>query len=813
MSFSFLGGTITQTGTDTDLSGLSGIAGVTTYSTTDRRTFYMCDATITKLDISGTLSYDPDYETLSFVHDTANEAVAVTSGGIFTIGVLTTINGIDRYSTGDALFIPDTDGSISTESALVVKNGGTFVMNGGTIYHGNANGVQSGGSVTINKGRFVNTADETQNTQYFRIEGASTDMEVYDVEIDSLRPSTSVPILFALNGIDQFSGTLKACAIQNKTGAHTGALVLKNIVFSQNVAPIDFLITGITTTTSSQATEITNVDIGSNFRFDFNLTNGTNTAHLALFQEVDFTVKDTSNTNIEGAKVCLKTTDSGNRVNAGTNTKFINNRDFTGSTYDLYEADTDSSGNSGIFTVLTGRIWDDDTGAENIEYDLYSKSQVAGTEDFDFKFISYLHNYAAQEVILKSAIPLSFNQILTDDTIITEQDKATVAAYTTQETPYKAYDQLKSILVDNYAGETNTIATRSENTLNAGAYDVAIDGTGSGSVTFDGTTITLNASTFTGNITTTGAVTLLNGAVVVGTIIDSTANSSLTFSGIDSWIVYPTEVDRDANTNSLGSGLVLENYRFNFVASTIYYLRLTTGEDTIFKPVTPLNSGETEVALTIAGLLTVIPTLIDQAVTNSLDGTDLPGTTALAVRSELTTELARLDVAVSTRNDKDQADARQVILIAKHDATKASLDGKPALAQIEASTIIAKEATLVTRATPSDVANALADYDAPTKTEMDSAFTEIKGAGWSTETLKDIRDNAGGGLDEGELHTALDSYTNKNNWKATGFATPTNVTDARDAVIVEVNANEEKIDAIPTAAQIATEILDNNNTV
>jgi len=37
---------------------------------------------------------------------------------------------------------------------------------------------------------------------------------------------------------------------------------------------------------------------------------------------------------------------------------------------------------------------------------------------------------------------------------------------------------------------------------------------------------------------------------------------------------------------------------------------------------------------------------------------------------------------------------------------------------------------------------ALSDYDAPTKTEMDTAFTEIKGATWSasTDTLEHIRD-------------------------------------------------------------------------
>jgi hypothetical protein len=55
--------------------------------------------------------------------------------------------------------------------------------------------------------------------------------------------------------------------------------------------------------------------------------------------------------------------------------------------------------------------------------------------------------------------------------------------------------------------------------------------------------------------------------------------------------------------------------------------------------------------------------------------------------------------------------------------------------------------------------------DPASSTEIGSAFTEIKGAGWTTETLKDIRDNSGG-LDESALHTALDSYTNKDDWKA-----------------------------------------------
>lgn len=61
-----------------------------------------------------------------------------------------------------------------------------------------------------------------------------------------------------------------------------------------------------------------------------------------------------------------------------------------------------------------------------------------------------------------------------------------------------------------------------------------------------------------------------------------------------------------------------------------------------------------------------------------------------------------------------------------------------------------------------DVAAQLTAYDAPTKTEMDAAFTEIKGAGWSTETLKDIRDNAGADastIADAVLDEALSGHT------------------------------------------------------
>ena len=48
----------------------------------------------------------------------------------------------------------------------------------------------------------------------------------------------------------------------------------------------------------------------------------------------------------------------------------------------------------------------------------------------------------------------------------------------------------------------------------------------------------------------------------------------------------------------------------------------------------------------------------------------------------------------------------------------------------------------------SEVTDAFTAYDPPTKTEMDAAFTEIKGSGWSssTDTLEDIKDASGSGI-------------------------------------------------------------------
>ena len=67
MSFSEpLNGTITQTGSDSDLSGLSGNSGVT-ITTDEGMTYY--DFGVNRLSVKGGLKIDPESEVAIFQHD------------------------------------------------------------------------------------------------------------------------------------------------------------------------------------------------------------------------------------------------------------------------------------------------------------------------------------------------------------------------------------------------------------------------------------------------------------------------------------------------------------------------------------------------------------------------------------------------------------------------------------------------------------------------------------------------------------------------------------------------------------------------
>ncbi|NRA81991.1 MAG: hypothetical protein HRU18_27665 [Pseudoalteromonas sp.] len=101
------------------------------------------------------------------------------------------------------------------------------------------------------------------------------------------------------------------------------------------------------------------------------------------------------------------------------------------------------------------------------------------------------------------------------------------------------------------------------------------------------------------------------------------------------------------------------------------------------------------------------------------------------------------------------------------------------------------------------VDQALSDYDAPTKSELDSAFTEIKGAGWTSETLKDIRDNLGtGGTTPADVYNYFVASNREDVFKAdiSALALEATVNALNDLSSADVTA------AVPTVNEIAVAV-------
>ncbi len=146
-------------------------------------------------------------------------------------------------------------------------------------------------------------------------------------------------------------------------------------------------------------------------------------------------------------------------------------------------------------------------------------------------------------------------------------------------------------------------------TVPVGTYTKIVFDT-AGSYNLSGSTVSEieNVSGGALSITTDSAIATITdtGGGSVTTVLDSV----LTFSDITSWQVYSSSADRSAETGALDSGTVSDDYNFQYVAATTYYLRLVVGSDILLKDVTPTSAGSLEVDLSTAALLIALNSAI-----------------------------------------------------------------------------------------------------------------------------------------------------------------------------------------------------------
>ena len=707
MAFSLSGSTITQTGTDTDLSGLSGITGVTSLqvgSGVDLATTYKIDGL--RLQVNGTLSLGVgQIEILAFEDNVPDNTLNVGGSGELTIGEIIQDSGATRSTHPQSgIYFAKRYGRHWTGNA--VDNSGTInwygLISGRTApLRTNAGGVWNIQGATW-QAREVCSSFNVQSL-FFHQEG--------EVNINGFKLVGRVSFNRVVNGVvNSFNDvqTINSGGIGQNQNSQS-PFVLEGYNPKGNVIDLGFW------AGQSQVRGIisNNSPVGVNQILGGIDASGATIGWIETRQDLILDYKDLSGTSINNVAYYFTDTDNGNRGAVISNNPNNRNLNYLGTDGLTYGADRIYSGvangQSANISVLTSVLAAEGSGLVRVGYDTGSQridrrtlSDVQGSfenpSDFNINSVSYNHLIlqVAQNIVNDEALTLPLT--LFSDTLITEQDKTITDAYTEIETLDKLYDRAKSWKVDSANVEVPTISTllftaNGMELVMPTDYDLVIDYTATDVIAVNSITkvITIKASALgvgtkftTLKSQGTGTISVANSETINVGFIDANGDSFLKFVGIDSWEVFSDS----ARTTSLATGT--GNYRFNFSSGTSYYLDLVVSGETIQKTVTPSASGETEVSLSTAGLLTAL-----QSQVNGLN-----------------------DISESEVN-----------------------------AQVD---------------------QALSDYDAPTKAEMDAKIDSLNNtsAAQVVSAMQVVSADFKDKNTSTEIHSALDSYSNKNDYKA-----------------------------------------------
>jgi hypothetical protein len=501
MSFSEASNKITQTGTDTDLSGLNGVTGVTTTVRGNHTTYTIASTHF--LEVQGTLSIDPAYETLQLMKQAINAGSGhpLTVTGTLNLGVKTTANGKDKYSVGVGIDLPNenTSGQMYNFFGISFSGSSTFLWNGGIIRTTATLRTANGATVTVNSGIFYNLAKESANTSQFRIEStnstADSKINIYDLTFDG---ETFESRIFTKSGWNTGIFKFKKGGFQSYNSPFP-PLTFENFDTSPNIHGFDII--NVTRTQSSGET-ITIKGFSDRLRVELDAGRN-NFMYLKCVRPLSLVVEDLNGSELTYSYYA-KDLDSGNRALGPKSQDDRSDKIYSG-------------------VNQTGNL-DEDVLVEVINYinkTITTDSRTNSNSEVPFSIIAYNQTITDFAEGLVGLDTLQSTIKMTPDQVVSEASKATVDGYTLIDTPQKFYDIAKSYLVDNYAGEASPLVSRDGSTIDAGSYDVVVDASAGSTFAISGNTLTIKATTFTGNILTSGTATLLNDAEVIGTFKDS----------------------------------------------------------------------------------------------------------------------------------------------------------------------------------------------------------------------------------------------------------------------------------------------------
>jgi len=565
---------ITQTGTDTSLTNLTGIPGVTTSPSISGTIWTITSASLV---VTGALTINRLFNRLRFLNSnsllTASTTQSVFSiSGTFNNSIAQTTGGYSFHSPNYSILFEGAPTGSSSVGNLIGTTAASISVFEGNIEFNLAVGTSPltfilEGNTTVQYGAFINASVTGQNVQF------TTQLDASTLTINNWAGyGCGLRVLGNTTNINNYISVGAAGAVNNASGN-----AVNNPIY---VGLQDFGNAPAFRTVNNSLKYFQLLNFVSNKSSAALATNNIGTSSLnsqiLLTNSLVVTAQDSVGV-VQDMKLWAKDSNNGSRCSAnygaGLGFEIATTGDLT------YTGTTSASGTFTFPSIISAIFWQPTNGTSSTLTTDWRGNGGATSQNLVFYSCSYKHNLAQQTpdlyafnsttglyntIAAKNAIYL-----LLTDTAITQTTMATVAAYTTLDTAQQFYDYAKYYLWTNFVGQTATYVTRAINTINAGSYNVIIDATAVTPFVFAGSTITAKSSTFTGSLTTSGAVTLANGAVFSNNTVtanvaqatptnltDVTINGNLTYNTNSPITVTFTNCAISGTISNSGTGAV-----------------------------------------------------------------------------------------------------------------------------------------------------------------------------------------------------------------------------------------------------------------
>jgi hypothetical protein len=409
---------ITQTGTDTSLAGLIGLAGVTSTTTSSAGgNARVVNIGSNRLIINGTLTVDPEFETL--FQNSAAARPNIDVAGTLNIGRAVVVNSATRYSTGMAIHVGD-NGSAWSETLASIRVTGTLNWYGGTLNLLSSFAWMEASTIrTYSPNAVLFMRALSGDGQAIQIRQRSGDCIVDGLTIVQANFTIIVPPT-QLGGVSAFHAPGAVFSPSGSTASNTWITITDYDERGGNI--VDF---ACWQRKWMRAFDNRN---GSGVLFGGHLANdANNVGFLAIYQEVRASAQDVAGATVDELGIFLKDRLHITRTNRlpasrhGTNETFQPDRTYASKT---------TSGATLSQTVLIA-VADKNTGGarfDNVTWDYRGETNTSA-DIFVLRFRSYQFLFSTMNVAMKGQGGTDVETVLFNDPAIT-QSAAVAAAHT-----------------------------------------------------------------------------------------------------------------------------------------------------------------------------------------------------------------------------------------------------------------------------------------------------------------------------------------------------------------------------------------------